>query len=129
EAANRGDYDLSDPYGADPDVLSSIQATINRDSRWTTDEIFGSVYFDIFEMGGGTSNAVIGAEYREDAYFDQYDSLSEAGVVLGSAGNSSVGTRDAKAIFFEWLLPFTSTFDITIAGRYDDYSAYGSDSS
>jgi iron complex outermembrane receptor protein len=127
EAANRGDYDLSNPYGADPTVLSSIQATINRDSRWTTDEIFGSVYFDIFEMGGGTSNAVIGAEYREDAYFDQYDSLSEAGVVLGSAGNSSGGTRDAKAIFFEWLLPFTSTFDITIAGRYDDYSDYGSD--
>src|SRR5690606_39802436 len=48
EAANRGDYDLSDPYGADPDVLSSIQATTSRDSRWITDEIFGSVYFDIF---------------------------------------------------------------------------------
>ena len=127
EAANRGDYDLSDPYGADPDVLSSIQATTSRDSRWITDEIFGSVYFDIFEMGGGTSNAVIGAEYREDTYFDQYDSLSEAGVVLGSSGNSSGGSRDAKAIFFEWLLPFTSAFDITIAGRYDDYSDYGSD--
>ncbi|HLS84575.1 MAG TPA: TonB-dependent receptor [Arenimonas sp.] len=127
EAANRGDYDLTNPYGADPAVLSSIQATINRESRWVTDEVYGQVYFDLFEMGGGTSNAVVGAEYREDTYSDQYDSLSEAGVVLGSAGNSSGGGRDAKAIFFEWLLPFSSTFDITLAGRYDDYSDYGSD--
>jgi iron complex outermembrane receptor protein len=47
--------------------------------------------------------------------------------VLGSSGNSSAGDRQAKAMFFEWLLPFTSTFDITLAGRYDSYSDYGSD--
>jgi iron complex outermembrane receptor protein len=76
-------------------------------------------------MGGGTSNAVFGAEYRDDTYEDIYDSLSEAGVVLGSAGNSSAGDRQASAIFFEWLLPFTSTFDVTLAGRYDDYSDVG----
>ena len=29
--------------------------------------------------------------------------------------------------YFEWLFPFTSTFDITIAGRYDKYSDYGND--
>ena len=132
-AANNGSYNLADPYGADPSVLAGIQATINRESRWQTDEIYGLVSFDVFEMGGGTSNAVVGAEYREDTYVDQYDSLSEATnqyggpAVIGSAGNSSGGTRDAKAIYFEWLLPFTSTFDITLAGRWDSYSDYGSD--
>ena len=127
EAANDGDYLMSDPYGADPAVLSSIQATINRESRWQTDEVYGQVNFDLFEMGGGTSNAVVGAEYREDFFVDQYDSLSEAGVVLGSAGNSAAGGRDSKAFFFEWLLPFASNFDITLAGRHDSYSDYGSD--
>ncbi|MBP6597318.1 MAG: TonB-dependent receptor, partial [Arenimonas sp.] len=73
------------------------------------------------------SNAVVGAEYRDDTFKDLYDSLSEAGVVLGSAGNSSAGDRQSAAVFFEWLLPFTSTFDVTLAGRYDDYSDYGSD--
>ena len=132
-AANNGSYNLADPYGADPSVLAGIQATINRESRWQTDEIYGLVSFDLFEMGGGTSNAVVGAEYREDTFTDQYDSLSEATnqyggpAVIGSAGNSSGGSRDAKAAYFEWLLPFTSTFDITLAGRWDSYSDYGSD--
>ncbi|MBY4597786.1 TonB-dependent receptor [bacterium BD-1] len=132
-AANAGLYNLNDPYGADPSVLAGIQATINRESTWQTDEIFGLVNFDVFEMGGGTSNAVFGMEYREDVFVDQYDSLSEARdeygnpAVIGSAGNSSGGSRDAKAAYFEWLLPFTSTFDITLAGRWDSYSDYGSD--
>ncbi|OHE80473.1 MAG: hypothetical protein A2X76_03975, partial [Lysobacterales bacterium GWF1_69_6] len=132
-AANSGAYDLADPYGADPAVLAGIQATINRESRWQTDEIYGLVNFDVFEMGGGTSNAVFGMEYREDTFVDQYDSLSEARdefgnpAIIGSAGNSSGGSRDAKAAYFEWLLPFTSNFDITLAGRWDSYSDYGSD--
>ena len=127
EAANNGSYDLTDPYSADPAVLAGIQATTSRDSRWTTDEIFALASFDLFEMGGGTSNGVFGVEYREDTLSDQYDSLSEAGQVLGSSGNSSAGSRDAKAMYFEWLLPFTSTFDVTLAGRWDSYSDYGSD--
>jgi iron complex outermembrane receptor protein len=126
-AANAGDYNLSDPFGADPSVLSGISVTINRESRWQTDEIYAVSDFSLFEMGGGTSNAVFGAEYRKDTFQDLYDSLSEGGQVLGSAGNSSQGDRSASAIFFEWLLPFTSTFDITLAGRYDDYSDYGND--
>ena len=87
----------------------------------------GSVNFDLFEMGGGVSNAVVGAEYREDVYYDKYDSLSESGTVLGSAGNSSGGKRNVYAAYFEWLFPFTSSFDITVAGRFDKYSDYGSD--
>ena len=78
-------------------------------------------------MGGGISNAVVGAEYREDRFADVYDSLSQAGVVLGSSGGASGGGRDVTSAYFEWLLPFTSSFDITLAGRYDKYSDYGND--
>ncbi|RYZ74741.1 MAG: TonB-dependent receptor, partial [Lysobacteraceae bacterium] len=126
-AADAGDYILTDPFGADPAVLQGFTVTISRDSRWKTEEIFGSVNFDLFEMGGGVSNAVVGAEYREDVYYDKYDSLSESGTVLGSAGNSSGGSRNVYAAYFEWLFPFTSNFDITLAGRYDKYSDYGAD--
>lgn len=126
-AASNGSYNLSDPFGASPEVLQGFTVTISRDSRWQTSEVFGSVAFDLFEMGGGVSNAVVGAEYREDRYYDQYDSLSESGTVLGSAGNSSGGNREVYAAYFEWLFPFTSTFDVTVAGRFDRYSDYGSD--
>ncbi len=122
-----GNYLLTDPYGASQETLDSFTATIGRDSFFKTKEYFANISFDLFEMGGGISNAVVGAEYREENYQDIYDSLSRAGVVLGSSGGSSAGGRDVYSAYFEWLFPFTSTFDITVAGRYDNYSDYGND--
>jgi len=125
-AVNAGLYDLRNPFGASPDVLGSFTTTIARNSGWQTDEVYAISNFDVFEMGGGTSNAVVGVEHRQDDYNDTYDPLSASGGILGSAGNSSAGSRDSSALFFELLLPFTSSFDITLAGRYDDYSDVGS---
>jgi iron complex outermembrane receptor protein len=125
-AVDSGAYDLRDPFGASAETLGSFTSTIARNSRWQTDEIYAISNFDVFEMGGGTSNAVVGAEYRQDDFNDTYDPLSESGGILGSAGNSSAGSRDTTAFFAEWLLPFTSTFDVTLAVRYDDYSDVGS---
>ena len=127
QAINNGTYDLRDPFGADPAVIKGFTTTIARESTWTTEEVYGSLNFDVFEMGGGASSAVVGAEYRTEEYADIYDPLSEAGVVEGSSGNSAGGEREVYSAFFEWLFPFTSTFDITVAGRYDRYSDYGSD--
>jgi iron complex outermembrane receptor protein len=127
QAINAGDYLLTDPFGASQETLNGFTATIGRNSFFTSKEYFANVNFDLFEMGGGISNAVVGAEYRQDEFADVYDSLSQAGVVLGSSGGASGGDRDVTSAYFEWLLPFTSTFDITLAGRYDKYSDYGND--
>lgn len=127
QAIDAGDYLLTDPYGATPETLNGFTATIGRNSFFKSKEWYANVNFDLFEMGGGISNAVVGAEYREEEYADIYDSLSQAGVVLGSSGGASAGARDVTSFYFEWLLPFTSTFDITLAGRYDEYSDYGND--
>lgn len=127
QAIANGTYNLTDPFGADPAVIKGFTTTIARESTWKTEELYGTVNFDLFEMGGGVSNAVVGAEYRKEEYADIYDPLSEAGVVEGSSGNSAGGSRDVYSAFFEWLFPFTSTFDVTIAGRYDKYSDYGND--
>ena len=127
EQIDLGNYLLTDPYGASQETLNSFTATIGRNSFYKSKEWFASVNFDLFEMGGGISNAVVGAEYREDQFQDVYDSLSQAGVVLGSSGGASGGSRDISSAYFEWLLPFTSSFDITVAGRYDKYSDYGND--
>ena len=126
-AADRGDYLVTDPFGATQETLNGFTATIGRNSFYKSQEYFANVNFDLFEMGGGVSNAVVGAEFREDRFEDVYDSLSQAGVVLGSSGGSSGGGRDVTSAYFEWLLPFTSAFDITLAGRYDKYSDYGND--
>src|SRR3546814_10565686 len=77
-------------------------------------------------MGGGSAGLVVGGEFRKEDFADTYDSLSSAGVILGSAGASSGGGREVSSIYAEMLLPFTSTLEADIAGRYEKYSDYGS---
>ncbi|MEE4304017.1 MAG: TonB-dependent receptor [Wenzhouxiangella sp.] len=124
---NDGSYDPTNPFGASEDTLNGMRVTIARESEFEIKEFYGSAGMDIAEIGGGWIQAVVGAEYREETFFDQYDSLSEAGLVGGSAGNSSSGDRDVSALYTEWLFPLMDNLELTGAVRYDDYSDYGDD--
>ncbi|MET0656007.1 MAG: TonB-dependent receptor [Pseudoxanthomonas sp.] len=126
-AAADGSYNLFDPFGNPDEVIKGFTATIGRDGKYTIDEVFANATIDLFEMGGGMSSAAVGVEYRDEQYADIYDSLSEAGVVAGSAGNSAAGDRQIYAAYAEWLFPIVDSFDITLAARYDSYSDYGND--
>ncbi|TWX73271.1 TonB-dependent receptor plug domain-containing protein [Colwellia sp. C1TZA3] len=136
-AMDSGAYMLNDPFGdrfttdaarSDYDsLLSGLKVTTARIGTFEQEEVFGSVAFDVMEMQGGTLQAVVGAEYRKEDYSDTYDSLSEAGQVGGSSGNSAGGGRNVKGAFFEALFPVMDGLEFTVAGRYDKYSDYGSD--
>ncbi|GAB3315043.1 TonB-dependent receptor plug domain-containing protein [Luteimonas notoginsengisoli] len=127
QAINDGRYNIYDPGATPVDVLNSIKATTTRNSVFTTKEAFGNITFnDVFEMGGGSAGLVVGGEFRKEDYADIFDSLSSAGVILGSSGASSGGGREVSSIYAEMLLPFTSTLEADIAGRYEKYSDYGS---
>lgn len=126
-AAANGSYNLRDPFGNPAAVLQGFTATTGRDGKFNIEEIYANATVDLFQMGGGTSMLAFGAEYRTEDYADLYDSLSEAGVVAGSSGNSAAGKREISAAYAEWLLPFARSFDVTLAARFDDYSDYGSD--
>lgn len=126
-AAADGSYNLFDPFGNPEAVLKGFTATVGRDGKYDVEELYANATLDLFDMGGGTSVVAFGAEYRDEDYADIYDSLSEAGVVAGSSGNSSAGQRQVYAAYAEWLFPVLDSFDFTLAARYDRYSDYGSD--
>ena len=126
EAITNGDYNIYDPFAGDPQALG-FTATILRDMKTSTKEVFADASFDLFEMAGGTVSAAVGAEYREEYYQDNYDPLSSSGQIVGSAGNSASGGREVYAAYFEVLFPLLDTVELDIAGRYEDYSDYGSD--
>lgn len=136
-AMDSGAYMLNDPFGtrfttdaersAYAKTLAALNVTTARIGTFQQEEVFGSAAFDVLEMDGGTLQAVVGAEYRKEEYTDTYDSLSEAGQVGGSAGNSAGGGRNLKSAFFEALFPVMDGLEFTVAGRYDNYSDYGSD--
>lgn len=121
-----GSYDLNNPYATPESVLNSMRVTVFRDGTYDQDEIFGSVAFDLFNMQNGPVSAFVGAEYRQDTYADIYDPLSEAGQIGGSAGNSAAGDRDISSVYFELLMPLLENLEMNVAGRYDDYSDFGS---
>jgi len=127
QAINDGSYNIYDPYNNPADVVSGFTSTISRDSRSVNKELFASAGLDLFTLPGGTVRAVFGAEYREETYADIYDRLSESGQIVGSSGNSAQGARDAAAAYFEALFPLLDGLELNLAGRYDDYSDYGSD--
>jgi len=122
-----GTYDLLNPSQNPDNVLNAMKATISRISIFNQDEVFGSIQSDLWEMDAGTVAGVLGFEWRDETYSDTYDSLSEAGQIGGSAGNSAGGGRSSKAAYFEVLLPVMEELEVTVAGRYDSYSDYGDD--
>lgn len=122
-----GAYDLRNPYDTPANILNGMKVTTSRISRYDQDEVWFTAAFDAFEMENGFAQMFVGAEYREEDYNDQYDSLSEAGQVGGSAGNSAGGTRDVTSMYFELLMPVLDNLEVTVAGRQEDYSDYGSD--
>ena len=123
-----GGYNIYDPFAGDPNALG-MTATISRDMKFAIKEFYASGAFDLFEMAGGTAAMVVGAEYREEQYQDNYDPLQESGQIVGSAGNSAAGSRDVTAVYTELLFPVLDNFEISLAARHDDYSDYGSDTS
>jgi len=124
-----GTYDLLDPYANPDSVLNAMKATISRISNYDQWEVYGSAAFDLFETPAGAVQWFFGSEYREISYTDRYDSLSEAGQIGGSAGNSAGGNRDVTSVYGEVLIPILDSLEASLAGRYDDYNDYGDDTS
>ena len=120
-----GEYNIFDPLSNSPDVLNAVRATIGRDGNFKEDEAYASVNFDLFDLAGGTSGLVVGAEHHKQQFSDIYDAQSEAGNIGGSSGNSSSGDRQFSSAYFEWLLPFTTWLEMDLAARYDTYSDFG----
>jgi len=125
---NAGTYDLYHPNDNAPEVLSAIKATIGRDSLFAHKEGYvTATMYNLFSLGGGKATLLVGGDHREEKYKDIYDSLSEAGVIEGSAGNSAAGTRRVSSLTSEMLLPVTKQIEVSLAARYERYSDYGSD--
>lgn len=136
-AVDSGTYKLDDPFGtrfttdsdkkAYQDLLSGLKVTTARIGTFDQEEVFGSASFDVMDTDAGAIQMVVGAEYRKEDYSDTYDSLSEAGQVGGSAGNSAGGGRNLKSAYAEALIPVMDGLEFSVAGRYDEYSDYGND--
>jgi iron complex outermembrane receptor protein len=114
------DIDLGSEEG-----IANLKATTVQQASASFDQFYAGIGFDLFELPGGDVAHYVGAEYQELTYSDIYDGQSEAGLVGGSAGNSSSGSREITAMFYEAVMPVVEDVEVNIAVRYDDYSDFG----
>jgi len=125
---NSGAYNLFAPNANPPEVLNAIKATITRDSLYALKEVYATATVNnLFKVGGGSATLLVGVEHRKETYADNYDSLSEAGVIEGSAGNSAGGGRTISSATSELLIPLSKQLELSLAARYENYSDYGTD--
>jgi iron complex outermembrane receptor protein len=115
--------------GIDPFSQEGIE--LMRTETWTDSfteqsRAYAHLQIDAWDVfGAGESIALVGAEYVTFDYENLYDPRSEAGDVGGSSGWSNGGDRSITSLFLEYLLPVTDVTEISLAGRYDNYSDFG----
>jgi len=113
----------------DPSQELPQGATANYDKRKAYDSlnIIGGVSFEPVELPAGVLGVYVGASYMEESLDSKVDALAEAGLIVGGNGGSGgKGERDITSAFFEMVIPVLEGLEVNLAGRYDDYSDFGS---
>ncbi|MFY8123157.1 MAG: TonB-dependent receptor, partial [Silanimonas sp.] len=125
------------PFGGqavqDPNVMRLLRDTVPRNGESTT--LSADLKFNGIAGAIGDRDIAwaVGLEGRREDIADRPSPLAEVNRLTGQPGVFGFGSksanadRNASAVFVESLLPFTDTFDVRLAGRYDHYSDFGGD--
>jgi len=127
-------YDpLTGQAGNSPQVLNLWRGGVPRDGDSTL--VGWDLKFNGFagHLAGGDVGWAVGVEARREKITDEPSPLATADVITGEVpvygfGSTAVqAERKQWALYAESFLPFTKTFDIRLAGRYDHYDDFGGD--
>ena len=126
EEINAGNYN---PFGGtinDPEVINDITTSLVRRGESHLTAIDASIAGEAFQLGNHYVSMAAGLEYREEDVFDQPDDQFQRGLIFGTESVQAEAERDQWAAYMRFLIPITDTLELTAAGRYDDYSDFGS---
>jgi iron complex outermembrane receptor protein len=103
---------LADPTATKDVVNKGAAQVIQVDAKAST---------TIGKLAGGDIGLAFGGEIREEKIVMTPDELTRTGQIVGLANSAIDGRRVIKSGFFEVRTPFTKTFEMDFAGRYDQY--------
>ena len=114
-------------------ILGLAQARPTRDG---TSEVFGldaKINGEIAQWSGNAVLLAAGVEFRREEITDLPSLDSQARAendflvdVFGFGSSASTADRNQMGIFTEIFVPVTDQFDLSLAGRFDDYNDFGS---
>jgi iron complex outermembrane receptor protein len=109
----------------------SAEGTTLYGGRYQTRQFDGSVSGPLFHIWGGDVQAAFGVDYRRETYeFNGSDAAAATAPVIFLAAFDNVNAltpkhRNVKAAYAEILFPILRNLDVTLAGRIDDYTGFG----
>lgn len=80
-----------------------------------------------FELPGGALGWAVGAGWWDQSYEYNPDSAKSKGVVTGNKGAGTDGELENVNAYVELFAPVLESVSVTGGVRYDDYDAFGSD--
>lgn len=116
----------TDDCGAPCDDFKALAQSVRvdgfTDNEYTYKGFDGQISFDVFQMENGPVPLVLGFDYADEFYYQDYDAVQNAGTVAGSAGgNDTIGSRSRYAVFAETQVQLHEMFGLNAALRYDSY--------
>jgi iron complex outermembrane receptor protein len=120
-------FAVTTPFG--PDQVARQQAgatTGSTNSRTRVATINGQINFDALQIKNGAVPVVLGFEYRDDDFEQDFDEQANSDNRTGSARAADIsGARTVKSLFAETSVPLLSRLETRFAVRYDDYNDFG----
>lgn len=117
------------PFGAtinSQEVIDRITTSLVRRGKSSITSYDASISGEAFSIGDRDIMMAAGAEYREEDVSDVPDEQFQRNLIFGTEAVSAYGARDQYAVYVEFSIPVTDSFELQLAGRYDHYSDFGS---
>ncbi len=103
---------LADPTATKDVTNTGAAQVIQFDAKAST---------TIGKLSGGDIGLAFGAEVRQEKIVLTPDELTRTGQIIGLANSAIDGKRVIKSGFVEVRTPFTKSFEMDFAGRFDQY--------
>ncbi len=122
---NAGRYN---PFGATVNpqsVIDSITTSLVRRGKSDLTALDATISGELFDMSAGPVMMAAGLEYRDESVSDVPDDQFQRGLIFGTESVSASAQRDNWSAFVEFSVPLLDNLELSVAGRYDDYSDFG----
>ena len=107
-------------------VIEAVTTSLVRQGKSQMTGVDFTINGDLFDTANGTVAMAAGIEYREEQVSDIPDDQFQRGLIFGTESVYAEASRDIGSAFVEFAVPLPGNLDLSLAGRYDDYSDFGS---
>ena len=117
---------------ASPAAVKYVAAESNHSFDMTQQVVNANLSGSLVDLPAGPLGLAVGAEYRKEKSVENWDALTNAGLLTGNALPDTHGQFNVKEAYAEVNVPilkdqpFANQLDLRAAGRISDYSTIGS---